>query len=85
MRLYSTPFAVDVESVASAGPPVRFLWKHRTYTIVRYWGPERIETGWWRHRHVRRDYYRIETDDGRRFWLFRRLGQEDWFLHGAFE
>jgi protein ImuB len=31
---------------------------------------------------VRRDYYRIETAEGRRFWVFRRLDDQQWFLHG---
>jgi protein ImuB len=52
--------------------------------VARHWGPERIETGWWRGPSVRRDYYRIETDEGRRFWLFRELTNRRWFLHGAY-
>ena len=67
------------------GPPVRFTLQSRQYHIVRHWGPERIETGWWRGRCVRRDYYRVETDTGHRFWLFRRLDDGVWFLHGEFE
>ncbi|MFO0997360.1 MAG: DNA polymerase Y family protein [Alphaproteobacteria bacterium] len=36
-----------------------------------------------------RDYYRVEDEDGRRFWLFRRGlyqpgARPDWFLHGLF-
>jgi hypothetical protein len=34
---------------------------------------------------VRRDYYQIETTTGRRYWLFRRLDDRRWFLHGWFE
>ena len=48
-------------------------------------GPERLETGWWRGRLIRRDYYQVETDTGSRFWLFRELRSGDWFLHGQFE
>jgi protein ImuB len=49
------------------------------------WGPERIETGWWRGQAVGRDYYRVETTDGRRFWIFRNLEDNRWFLHGVFD
>ena len=49
----------------------------------RTWGPERIQTGWWRGHYIRRDYYRVETTTGQRFWLFRRRGH--WFLHGVFD
>ena len=72
-------------AVAPGGPPVRFQIGGQVYQVHRYWGPERIETGWWRGRSVRRDYYRVETTTGQRFWLFR--GREDgrWYLQGMFE
>ena len=53
--------------------------------IARCWGPERIETGWWRGQAVGRDYYRVETAAGCRWWLFRRLRDGRWFLHGTFD
>ncbi len=38
-----------------------------------------------------RDYYRIEDEDGHRYWVFREglyqesgLGSPGWFLHGVF-
>ena len=52
--------------------------------VERTWGPERIETGWWRGDDIRRDYYIVETDTGERFWVFRNLLDESWYLHGAF-
>ncbi|MFQ5734844.1 MAG: DNA polymerase Y family protein [Planctomycetaceae bacterium] len=85
LRLRTEPLAVEVVSVVPEGPPIRFFGKAGVHMIARCWGPERIETGWWRDRHVRRDYYRVETASGRRFWLFRRIDQGDWFLHGEFE
>jgi protein ImuB len=57
----------------------------QTHEIARACGPERIETGWWRGRAVGRDYYRVETTTGRRFWIFRDLKDGRWFLHGMFE
>ena len=42
----------------------------KIYSIIRSWGPERIETGWWRGPCVRRDYYRVELDDGQWWWIF---------------
>jgi protein ImuB len=67
------------------GPPLSFELRGQQHKIARRWGPERIETGWWRGRMVGRDYYRVETAAGRRFWLFRRLHDGKWFLHGLFE
>lgn len=51
-------------------------------------GPERIESGWWDGRDVRRDYYVADTPDGATAWIYRdhRYGIDDgeWFLHGLF-
>ncbi len=84
LRLESKPIRLDVVSVVPDGPPIQFHLDG-IERVARAWGPERIQTGWWRGRYVQRDYYRIETATGRRFWLFRRLGDEQWFLHGAFD
>ncbi|MEQ8800269.1 MAG: DNA polymerase Y family protein [Salinisphaeraceae bacterium] len=45
-------------------------------------GPERIESGWWDSRDMRRDYYVAATADGARWWIFR--DRDGWFLHGLF-
>jgi protein ImuB len=85
LRLYQEPCPIEVMSVVPEGPPIRFFWDRQFHVVARYWGPERIETGWWRERPIRRDYYRVETQTGQRYWLFRRRAQEDWYLQGDFE
>lgn len=85
LRLLRRPLAVEVMAVLPDGPPVTLRLREQAYQIVDCKGPERIATGWWRHRPVGRDYYRIETAAGQRFWIFRRLSDGRWFLHGAFE
>jgi protein ImuB len=79
------PLLLMATSVAPDGPPLGFRHGGEEHKIVHAWGPERIETGWWRGRPVGRDYYRVETTAGRRFWLFRRLRDGKWFLHGSFD
>jgi protein ImuB len=69
-------------SVVPEGPPIYFRFAGVRHDVARHWGPERIETGWWRRQRAVRDYYRVETTEGRRFWLFRRRDGR-WFLHGA--
>jgi protein ImuB len=85
LRLVRQPVAVEVISAVPEGPPARFSWRGREHRVARAWGPERIETGWWRGALVARDYYRVETTAGRRYWLFCRLEDGRWFLHGMFE
>jgi protein ImuB len=52
--------------------------------IRQSWGPERIETGWWRGMMVRRDYWRVLTEKGQQLWVFCDLKTQQWFLHGEF-
>ncbi len=78
------PHPLEVLAVAPEGPPVRFRWQGRLHDVARVRGPERIETAWWRGPTVRRDYYIVETGNGGRFWLFRGLRRQTWFLHGTF-
>jgi protein ImuB len=73
------------------GPPRRFRWRGTTYGVARTQGPERIAGEWWRDGACRtRDYYLIEDEVGRRFWLYREglYGRETaaphWFVHGLF-
>ena len=95
-RLSFSPLARPLSLVA---PPVRlpvteeeigqlpryFSCALRRHQVFRSWGPERIETGWWRRNGVRRDYYRVETTEGLRFWIFCCLQTGDWFLQGVFD
>ena len=34
---------------------------------------------------VRRDYFRVRTEGGQAFWLFRELITRAWFVHGRYE
>lgn len=83
--LFADPEPVQVLNAIPQGPPVRWRWRGRELRVLEYLGPERIETGWWRGRSVCRDYYRVQSDRGTRYWLFLDRHQGDWFLQGAFE
>jgi protein ImuB len=74
-----------------------FRWRRLHHRVRHADGPERIAGEWWRNPHPSgtgdpgdiRDYYRVEDEEGRRFWLFRAgLYQPDqparWFVHGVF-
>ena len=85
------PFHHDVTSPQI---PSRLRLAGVVHRITAHWGPERIETGWWQGSSIRRDYYRIETDQGRWWWIFRNLRSKNqsesglrygWMLHGRFD
>ena len=85
LRLLPVPVSIPTTSVVPDGPPVRFRWADVEHSVARSWGPERIETGWWRGQDVHRDYYLVETNAGARFWIYRRRDDGRWFLHGCFD
>ncbi|MBX3444546.1 MAG: DNA polymerase Y family protein [Planctomyces sp.] len=85
LRLLSVPVSILVIADEATGLPQRFSWKHREHVVARCEGPEWIETGWWRAPMIRREYCRVETTTGGRFWLFREGACVQWFLQGVFE
>jgi protein ImuB len=86
------PYAQPIEVMASVpdGPPVRFRWRRTLRSIVRAEGPERIAPDWLKFPGApARDYYRIEDDKARRYWVYREglygeSGPPRWFIHGLF-
>ncbi len=85
LRLLPRPLPLQAECPAADEPPTRiWFWGH-WHCTARTWGPERIETGWWRGVDVRRDYYRLCTTSGSHLWIFRDLETGGWYLHGLFE
>jgi protein ImuB len=93
-RLLSPPQPVRALAPLPDHPPVAFTWRRKRFRVRRADGPERIHGEWWRRDAETlavRDYFQVEDEDGRRFWLFRRgdgvdaaTGDLSWFLHGIF-
>jgi protein ImuB len=91
LRLLEKPEEISVPvSEVPDGPPVRFRWRRAQFQVARAEGPERIAMEWWRSHGLTRDYFRVETRDGQRFWLYRDgLYQQSglaprWYLQGLF-
>ena len=78
----------DVMAVVPEGPPRQFRWRGVPYQVAHAEGPERIRPEWWRDCESRtRDYYTVEDEIGRRFWLYRdgAYGADaKWFVHRVY-
>lgn len=78
------------ESIAATGtrPPRQFRWRRMAFTTGRATGPERIAPEWWlpdeNWRSGLRDYWKIDTTQGRRLWLFYTPQNPGWFVQGEF-
>jgi protein ImuB len=94
IRLLAPPEPIETTAPVPDDPPVLFRWRRLLHRVIRADGPERIGAEWWREAGAPdpgaiRDYYRVEDEEGRRFWLYRaglyRPGLAPfWFLHGIF-
>jgi protein ImuB len=85
LQLLPQPQKIQVISVVPDSDPAQFGYQGKLFRIIRCWGPERLESGWWRGPSQRRDYYRVETEQHQWWWLFRQLDNGLWFLHGSFD
>jgi protein ImuB len=92
IRLFERPERIEATAQVPDGPPIQFTWRHMHYIVAHAEGPERIEMEWWRNeqgRKLTRDYFRVESREGLRAWLYRdgffnsRI-PPSWFLHGVF-
>jgi protein ImuB len=93
IRLFERPEPIEATAQVPDGPPVQFKWRRVTHDVAYAEGPESIALQWWRNDQglpVTRDYFRIETRQGVRVWLYREGIYQDrdnpphWFLHGIF-
>ncbi len=91
--LFDPPEPIETVAELPDSAPVRFVWRKVTRRVSRAEGPERLAPEWWTAPAERtRDYYRVEDEDGRRYWLYREglYGREaedrlpSWWLHGVF-
>ncbi|WP_437919539.1 Y-family DNA polymerase [Sphingobacterium sp. LRF_L2] len=89
IRLLHQPCLIEVTAPIPDYPPMLFRYQGKVHTVHRADGPERIEREWWLEKGEHRDYYYVEDNDGKRYWIFRlgHYGQNPsprWFLHGFF-
>jgi protein ImuB len=92
IRLFARPEPIEATAEVPDGPPAQFTWRRVRHVVARVEGPERIAAEWWRDETgdvLMRDYFRVESRDGVRVWLFREWlhdpkGPTRWFLHGVF-
>jgi protein ImuB len=88
-QLLAAPAMVIVTAPVPDYPPMSFRYKGKLHKIVKADGPERIEPEWWISEGQHRDYYYVEDEEGKRYWLFRSGHYNadknyQWFLHGFF-
>ncbi len=94
IRLLTPPQPVTAIAVLPDQPPAFFVWRRKRHRIRHADGPERIAGEWWERdseTRATRDYWQVEDETGRRFWLYRSgdgfdpaTGNLRWFLHGFF-
>ncbi len=91
LMLLPRPEPITVIALVPDYPPRKFVWRRCHHKVAKAEGPERISPEWWSGERVpsARDYYRVEDENGQRFWLYRerasgKAEEQRWFLHGLF-
>lgn len=90
IHLFDPPQRLDaVVAGEAAGTPTSFRWRRRYHEVARADGPEQVADERARRGLTprARDYYRLQDRRGRRFWIFRQVGEDErlqWFVHGLF-
>jgi protein ImuB len=92
LRLFARAEPIEVMAQVPDGPPLRFRWRRALHRVAQAEGPERIAMEWWRVNDAQptRDYFRVEDEEGHRFWLYRdglyhrETLEPNWFVHGLF-
>ncbi len=91
-RLLERPEPMDAFAIeVPDGAPANFHWRRMRHRIVKSEGPERLAMEWWIDGSdtAPRDYFRVEDDQGHRFWIYRKglYGHDErqsWYMHGMF-
>ena len=98
-RLLAQPESIQTTAQLPDDPPRQFNWRGTLHRLKRVEGPERLVDEWWQEsvptEQVEkapsgRDYYRVEDEDGQRFWLYRDgpintpavAPASRWYVHG---
>lgn len=97
IRLFEPEPVLMATTTAAGLPPASFRWRRMRFNTLRATGPERIAPEWWfddpAWRTGLRDYWRIETCEGLRLWLFHTPqdpswraseGAQNWYVQGEF-
>lgn len=86
--LLPRPERIEVTALLPDNPPMLFIYKGVRHLIKKADDAERIEREWWLDEGPHRDYYVVEDQEGRRYWVFRSGHYSDegsqWYLHGFF-
>ncbi|CAN7346351.1 DNA polymerase Y family protein [Rhizobium sp. LjRoot30] len=92
LRLFRHPEIVEATAAVPEGPPVSFRWRRTLHRVRRAEGPERLAAEWWVDEKdtFTRDYFRVEDEVGRRYWLYREglyereTSEPLWYMQGVF-
>lgn len=74
LLLLDPPEPVEAIAELPDAAPSRFTWRRVAHRVTKAQGPERLSPEWWRPASrvaQTRDYYAVEDEAGRRYWLFR--------------
>lgn len=81
--LWPRPELVEVLAMTPDGPLARVKRRGRMWRVLTCIGPERISHEWWRGQGATRDYFKVQDEQGRWWWIFHEMETSRWYVHGC--
>jgi protein ImuB len=86
-HLFKRPQRAEVMLMSPDGPLMRMRYQGQTFGLVTSVGPERISPRWWLAppglAPRPRDYFKVQDEAGQWWWVYRKAGTHQWFVHGV--
>jgi protein ImuB len=73
---------IEVVGSTPRGAPMSVRWKGNLIALRNVSTPERIDGEWWKGDRSLSEYYRVQLEDGRWWWLMRDASEDRWFVKG---
>lgn len=83
--IFNAPEEIEAIALLPDKAPSWIRWRSTSYKIIKGSYPERISPEWWDPRgssNDERDYFKIQEEEGKWFWVYRENSSQRWFIHG---
>lgn len=81
--IFHIPEEIEAIALLPDKAPSWIRWRSSSYKIIKGSYPERIAPEWWDpSTSLERDYFKVQEEEGKWFWVYRENPSQRWFIHG---
>jgi protein ImuB len=79
--LIHPPKKIKAISLLPDNPPTLIILENKKLKLKKGFGPEVILGEWWKGDRQKREYFKVQNEEGLWLWIYRQ--NSEWFLHGV--